>query len=80
MKTEILKIADQLRDDIVTTDQAKLLLLNLLNDSNNNTCDNIFEHASSVDTDYEFNLHNHWKEGYNADNFDSKPIGGFSDY
>ena len=42
------------------------------------TCGQIFEQASKID-DYEFNLHQHWKDEDDRTGFDSKPIGGFSD-
>ena len=43
----------------------------------NSNCDQIFEQASNAD--YEFNLHRHWNED-NRTGYDSKPIGGISNY
>ena len=77
MKEQILKISQDLEQGNITENDARILLLGLFGVSNS-TCDQIFEQASKVD-DYEFNLHQHWKDDDDRTGFDSKPIGGFSD-
>ena len=76
MKQKIIKIAEDLKQGTITEKEAQNLLLGLFGVSNS-TCDQIFEQASKVD-DYEFNLHQHWKDDKTG--YDSKPIGGFSDW
>lgn len=78
MKDKIIKIAEDLKQGTITETKARTLLLGLFGISNS-TCDQIFKQASKVD-DYEFNMHQHWKDEDDKTGFDSKPIGGFSDW
>lgn len=78
MKNKFIKIAEELKQDTITETKARTRLLGLFRVSNS-TCDQIFEQASKVD-DYDFNLHQHWKDEDDRTGFDSKPIGGFSDW
>ena len=78
MKDKIIKIAKDLEQGTITEREAQTLLLGLFGVSNS-TCNQISEQASKVD-DYEFNLHQHCKDEDDKTGFDSKPIGGFSDW
>lgn len=78
MKDKIIKIAEDLKQGTITETKARTILFGLFGVSNS-TCDQIFEHDSKVD-DYEFNLHKHWVDEDDKTGYDSKPIGGFSDW
>ena len=78
MKDKIIKIAEDLKRGTITETKARTLLLGLFGVSNS-TCDQIFKQDSKVD-DYEFNLHKHWADEDDKTGYDSKPIGGFSDW
>lgn len=79
MRTEIIEILQKAYPEYclkhIDTANEILRLFNV----NNSTCDHIFEHASKVD-DYDFNLHQHWKDEDDRTGFDSKPIGGFNNW
>jgi hypothetical protein len=64
--------------EYVNETKARTLLLGLFGVSNIH-CNQIFEQASKVD-DYEFNLHQRWKDEEDRTGFDSKQIGGFSNW
>ena len=78
MEREIWEILKALDEKKLTVIEAHKNLCGLYNVSNS-TCDQIFENDSKVD-DYEFNLHQHWKDYDDRNGFDSKPIGGFSEW
>jgi hypothetical protein len=59
-KEQILKIADDLRDGVISTDDALRLLFRLFGFSNN-AYNQIYEQMSNV-LSTEFNLHQHWRE------------------
>ena len=79
MKDKIIKIAEDLKKGTITEAKAQKLLLALFDVNSNSSCNQIFEQASKVN-DHEFNLHQHWKDEDDKNGFDSKPIGGFSEW
>lgn len=64
----------------------KLTLINMLIEANNTisrlTQRDVEVSSSAVTTssDYEFNTHQHWKSEDDTTGYDSKPVGGFSNW